>query len=208
VEAVTKGLANLDRHLANVRDHYGLPVVVSLNHFLHDTEAEIKVVQDHCAAKGFKAVVAKHWAHGSAGAQDLVKEIMAAVDTNQKGDFKFVYPDSMSLFDKVAAIATKIYGVGDLVASTAVRNKLDKWSKEYGNFPVCVAKTQMSFSSDAGLRGAPSGHKLEIKEVRINVGARFVVAVCGDIMTMPGLPTHPSAERIDISDDGVITGLF
>jgi len=152
--------------------------------------------------------VAKHWAAGSKGAQDLVKEVLAACDSNEKGNFKFVYPDSVSLFEKIQAIGTKIYGAGEVVAGTPVKNKLDKWSKEYGNFPVCIAKTQMSFSTDAGKRGAPSGHKMEVREVKINMGARFVVAICGDIMTMPGLPTHPSAERIDISDEGVISGLF
>jgi formate--tetrahydrofolate ligase len=208
VDALTKGFANLDRHLNNISQQYGLPVVVSVNHFYHDTDAEIKCVMDHVAELGHTAVLAKHWADGAKGAKDLAEKIVAAAEKNPAGNFKFQYPDESPLIDKIRAVCQNVYGAADIEADQPIKNKLAKWDKEYPGFPVCIAKTQMSFSTDPTKRGAPSGHVVTVREVRINAGARFVVAVCGDIMTMPGLPKVPAAESIDVDADGVISGLF
>lgn len=208
VEALKKGLANLDRHLSNIKEHYGLPVVVSVNHFYHDTDAEVAAVMDHLQnVRGVPAVLAKHWAFGGAGAEELAKAVVAAVEANTS-PMKFVYPTEDPLWAKIRAVATKIYGARDIDASEGVRKRLDTLSKKYPNFPVCIAKTQSSFSTDASKRGAPSDHAVEIREVRLAAGAGFVVAICGDIMTMPGLPKVPAAEGIDIDATGRIIGLF
>lgn len=207
VEAMKKGFVNLDRHLHNIRENYGLPVVVSVNHFSHDTPAEISALMDHISSQGVSAVVAKHWAHGGAGAEDLAKAVVSAVEGNSS-PFKFVYPLEDDLWTKIKTIATKIYGAADISASEVLRKRLDKMSKSYPGFPVCIAKTQSSFSTDASKRGAPSGHIVEIKEVRVAAGAGFVVVICGEVMTMPGLPKAPSAEVIDVTEDGRIVGLF
>jgi formate--tetrahydrofolate ligase len=208
IEAVEKGFANLERHVRNVRDVYGLPCVVSINHFAQDTEAEIAAVQKKCAAFGVPAVVARHWAEGGAGAEVLARTVTELANSG-KADLKFVYPDDASLADKIGAVAAKVYGAAAVAFDARARTRLDELEKEgYGRFPVCIAKTQYSFSSDATLRGAPTGHTLTVREVRLSAGAEFVVAICGDIMTMPGLPKVPAAVKIDLTDDGKVMGLF
>jgi formate--tetrahydrofolate ligase len=205
--ALERGIANLERHVNNIRNHYGLSCVVAINHRTEDTDAEIKLLMNKLAHHGAKVVLARHWAEGGAGAADLAREVVRLCD--EPGDFKFVYEDSATLWEKMHAIATRIYGAADISAETKVRAQITRLQAEgYGHYPVCVAKTQYSFSTDPALRGAPSGHVIQIREVRLAAGAEFVVMVCGDIMTMPGLPKAPSACNIDVGDDGRITGLF
>ncbi|WP_341890436.1 formate--tetrahydrofolate ligase [Variovorax sp. YR752] len=206
VAALERGLPNLERHLRNVQEVYGLPCVVAINHRSHDTPAEIELLMSRVEALGGKAVVAKHWAEGGAGAEALAREVVAACEKPNR--FRFVYEDTMPLWQKVEAIATKVYGAASVTASAAVKERIERLQADgYGHFPVCIAKTQMSFSTNAALRGAPSGHVLDIREVRLAAGAEFVVMVCGDIMTMPGLPKVPAAELIDIDGQGRISGL-
>jgi formate--tetrahydrofolate ligase len=205
--ALEVGLANLERHVHNIQQHYGLPCVVSINHFTFDTDAEIALLQKKCAELGVQAVVAKHWAHGSAGAEDLAKTVAEIVD-QRPGTHSFVYGDDLSLWQKIEAIAGKIYGAGSVTAEAKVKAQLDAWGSEYGHYPVCMAKTQMSFSTDPNAKGAPSGHNVHIREVRLASGAGFIVAIAGDMMTMPGLPKVPAAEHIDVDDNGRIIGLF
>jgi formate--tetrahydrofolate ligase len=207
-EVLRRGLANLERHINNVRNHYGLPCVVAINRFSNDTEAEIELLKEKVAHHGAKVIVANHWAKGGAGAEDLAHAVVAMTDT-VPSNFKFVYKDSDTLWDKVTAIATKIYGASEVVADTKVRARIKALQADgYGDYPVCIAKTQYSFSTDPSLRGAPTGHVLPIREVRLAAGARFVVMICGDIMTMPGLPKFPASERIDLNEDGQVVGLF
>ena len=207
--ALEKGLANLQRHVANVRDHYGLPCVVAINRFPDDTDAEIEKLQAIMASSGVPVVLATHWAHGGVGAENLAKAVVGAIDQAGASTMRFVYEDDLSLWDKMKAIATKVYGASDITADTKVRNQIKKLQDDgYGHYPVCVAKTQYSFSTDASLRGAPSGHIVNVREVRLAAGAEFVVMVCGDIMTMPGLPKVPSAEAIDLDAQGRVVGLF
>ena len=206
VAALERGLPNLERHLRNVQEVYGLPCVVAINHRSHDTPAEIDLLTKRVEALGAKAVVARHWAHGGAGAEELAREVVAACATPNR--FQFVYEESLPLWQKVEAIATKVYGAAGVTAAPAAKERIERLQAEgYGHFPVCIAKTQMSFSTNAALRGAPSGHTLDIREVRLAAGAEFVVMVCGDIMTMPGLPKVPAAELIDIDAQGRISGL-
>lgn len=205
--ALQKGFANLERHLNNVTEHYGLPCVVCINHFTFDTDAEIKLLLEKCESLGVKCVVSKHWAEGGKGAEQLAKEVLEIVD-NREADFKFVYDEELPLWDKIEAIATKLYGASCIRANAKVKGDIAALQKKYGHFPICMAKTQMSFSTDPTLKGAPSDHTVEISEVRLANGAGFIVAIAGNMMTMPGLPKTPAAERIDITDDGVITGLF
>ncbi|MFN0215236.1 MAG: formate--tetrahydrofolate ligase [Saprospiraceae bacterium] len=207
LEALEKGFTNLERHVHNVRTHYGLPCVVAINHFTFDTEAEINLLKGKLAPHGVPVVVSKHWADGGKGAEDLARAVVEITE-NQKSAFQFLYEDEMPLWDKMKAIATKIYGASDISADADVRNKIKKLQEEYGHYPVCVAKTQYSFSTDPKLRGAPSGHVVNIREVRLSAGAEFIVMVCGDIMTMPGLPKVPSADKIDIDENGKVVGLF
>jgi formate--tetrahydrofolate ligase len=205
--ALERGIANLERHVNNIRNHYGLSCVVAINHRTEDSDAEVKLLMNKLAHHGAKVVLARHWAEGGAGAADLAHEVVRLCD--EPGDFKFVYEDSATLWDKMRAIATQIYGAADIAAETKVRAQIVRLQADgYGHYPVCVAKTQYSFSTDPQLRGAPSGHVIQIREVRLAAGAEFVVMVCGDIMTMPGLPKAPSACNIDVGDDGRITGLF
>jgi formate--tetrahydrofolate ligase len=207
--ALEKGLSNLQRHVGNVRDHYGLPCVVAINRFPDDTDAEIEKLQAIMASSGVPVVLATHWADGGAGAENLAKAVVGAIDEAGASTMRFVYEDNMSLWDKMKAIATKVYGASDITADTKVRNQIKKLQDDgYGHYPVCVAKTQYSFSTDASLRGAPSGHIVNVREVRLAAGAEFVVMVCGDIMTMPGLPKVPSAEAIDLDAQGRVVGLF
>ena len=205
--ALEKGFANLERHLSNITDHYGLPCVVSINHFTFDTDAEIALLQQKCAALGAKCVVAKHWAHGGAGAETLAQAILEIVDNREPG-FSYVYDAELPLWNKIEAIATKLYGAAKISASPKIMAEIKALQANYGHFPICMAKTQMSFSTNPNAKGAPSDHTVEINEVRLANGAGFIVAIAGDMMTMPGLPKAPAAERIDISDDGVISGLF
>ncbi|WP_022947313.1 formate--tetrahydrofolate ligase [Methylohalobius crimeensis] len=204
--ALEAGMVNLERHLRNIREHFGLSCVVAINHFVSDTEAEIALLQQRIAALGAKAVVCRHWAEGGAGAEELAREILQAVD--EPSQCRFLYPDDAPLWDKIEAIATKLYGAAGISAEPKVRQQVERLSDEYRHYPVCIAKTQYSFASDPELRGAPEGHTLTIREVRPAHGAEFLVVVCGNIMTMPGLPKQPAAERIDIDEQGRISGLF
>lgn len=205
--ALEHGFENLERHLHNITNNYGLPCVVCINHFTFDTDAEIVLLKQKCESLGVICVVSKHWAGGGAGAEQLAKEVINIVDNCEPG-FSFVYDEEQLLWDKIKTIATKIYGAGDISASPKVRAEIEALQKYYGKFPVCIAKTQMSFSTDPTIKGAPSGHTVEIREVRLANGAGFIVVIAGDMMTMPGLPKIPAAERIDITDGGQIVGLF
>ncbi len=207
VAALEKGIVNLERHIDNVQNNFGLPCVVSINHRTHDTQAELDLLVDRVTKRGAKIVVAKHWADGGKGAADVARIV---VDMCEKpNNFKFVYEEQAPLWDKMKAIATKIYGASDITADSKVRGQIKKLQEAgYGHYPICVAKTQYSFSTDPQLRGAPSGHVVNIREVRLAAGAEFIVMVCGDIMTMPGLPKVPSANAIDVDDSGKIIGLF
>ena len=209
VEALIKGCANLDRHVANIRTHYGLPVVVGVNRFKSDTKAEIDALIAHMAQQGVEAVMAEHFAKGGAkGAKQLAEVVVRVVEANPDPQLKFVYEDSDPLWTKLEKIAKKIYHASEVTASSAVRNKIRSFEKDgYGHFPVCVAKTQYSFSTDPKLRGAPSGHVFNVRDVYISAGAGFMVALSGDIMTMPGLPKVPAADHIDIDQHGNIIGL-
>jgi formate--tetrahydrofolate ligase len=207
VAALEKGIVNLERHIDNVRNNYGLPCLVAINHRAEDTDAEIKVLIERAGSRGAKVILAKHFAEGGKGAVAVAEEVvkMAA----QPSTFKFVYEETTPLWDKMKAIATKIYGASDIAADAKVRNQIKQLQENgYGNYPVCVAKTQYSFSTDPKLRGAPSNHIVTIREVRLNAGAEFVVMICGDIMTMPGLPKVPSSVNIDVDESGKIVGLF
>jgi formate--tetrahydrofolate ligase len=208
VAAVEKGLSNLERHVDNIRHRYGLPCVVSINHFTSDTQEELDLLRRHMDRQGVPVVVARHWAEGSKGAEELAHVVVKLAESGT-AHMRFVYQDEDSLWDKMKAIATRVYGAADISADSAVRAKIQKLQADgYGHYPVCVAKTQYSFSTDPKLRGAPSGHMVNIREVRLAAGAEFVVMICGDIMTMPGLPKEPASSRIDIDDDGRISGLF
>jgi formate--tetrahydrofolate ligase len=207
LKAVEKGLVNLERHFNNIQNHYGLPCVVSINHFTHDTDAEIDLLKKKVESLGGKAVVARHWAEGSAGAEELARTVVDIVD-NRPGRHKYVYEDKDPLWEKIQSIAKNIYGAGEVTAPAKVRQQLDAWAGDYGDFPVCMAKTQMSFTTDAAVRGAPEGHTVEISEVRLSNGAGFIVAIAGNMMTMPGLPRVPAAEKIDVDENGNISGLF
>ncbi len=207
LEALDQGMANLERHLRNIREHYGLPCIVSINHFTHDTDAEVALLQERVEALGAQAVVAKHWAAGGAGAEELAAAVADVAD-NRPGQHSYVYPDDLPLWEKIEAVARKIYGAGQVTANSKVRAQIEQLNRDYGTFPVCMAKTQMSFSADPTARGAPEGHTVEISEVRPAHGAGFVVAIAGNMMTMPGLPKVPAAEKIDVDAGGNISGLF
>jgi formate--tetrahydrofolate ligase len=207
LDALKKGLVNLERHIRNVREHYGLPCVVAINHRTEDSTAEVELLKASAAAHGVQVVLARHWAEGGKGATELAHAVVALCE--QKSQFKFVYQDSDTLWDKVKKVATAIYGASDITADAKVKTQIEKLQTSgYGHYPVCIAKTQYSFSTDASKRGAPSNHVINIREVRLAAGAEFVVMVCGEVMTMPGLPKVPSAHAIDITDDGRIVGLF
>ncbi|MDE1991911.1 MAG: formate--tetrahydrofolate ligase [Rhizobiaceae bacterium] len=207
VEALVKGCANLGRHVANVRK-FGIPVVVAINHFISDTEAEIEAVKDYVARLGAEAILCRHWAEGSAGIEDLAYKVVELAESGQ-AHFQPLYPDNLTLFEKIEIVASKIYHAGEVTADKAVRDQLRSWEDQgYGHLPVCIAKTQYSFSTDPNLRGAPEGHVVPVREVRLSAGAGFVVVITGEIMTMPGLPKSPAAERIFLNDQGYIEGLF
>ena len=212
LDALGKGIANIERHVANIRDHYGLPCIVAINNFTFDTPAELALLQERMAEHAVPVIVARHWAEGGKGAEDVARAVVALVEGDKKqavSGFKFVYEESLPLMDKITAIATKIYGAAKVTASAKVAEQIKKLQEAgYGHYPVCVAKTQYSFSTDAQLRGAPENHVINVREVRLAAGAEFVVMVCGDVMTMPGLPKVPSAEKIDLDDSGKVVGLF
>ena len=205
--ALEKGVANLERHVSNVRNQYGLPCVVSVNHFTADTDAEHALLAKKMATLEVPLVLARHWAEGGAGATDLARKVVEIADKGA-ANFRFVYDEKQTLWDKVKTIATKVYGAADISADSKIRARFEELQKSYGNYPVCIAKTQYSFSTDPSLRGAPSGHMVNIREVRLAAGAEFIVVVCGDVMTMPGLPKVPSADKIDIDAQGRVVGLF
>ena len=204
--ALKKGIPNIERHALNIRNHYGLSCVVAINHRTEDSDEEITLLMDELAQKGFKVILARHWSEGGKGATELANEVVRMCE--EPSNFKFLYQDSDSIWDKMKAIATKIYGASDISASAKVRGEIQKLQELYGHYPVCVAKTQYSFSTDPSLLGAPSNHVVNIREVRLAAGAEFIVMVCGDIMTMPGLPKVPGACNIDVGLDGKISGLF
>jgi formate--tetrahydrofolate ligase len=207
ITALEHGISNLERHIDNVRDGYGLPCLVAINHRAEDTDAEIRTLIERAAHHGVKVVLGRHYAEGSAGALDIAREVVHLCE--EPNYFKFVYDEHATLWHKMKAIATRIYGASDITADTKVREQIKQLQESgYGNYPVCVAKTQYSFSTDPKLRGAPSGHVVNIREVRLAAGAEFVVMICGDIMTMPGLPKIPAANAIDVDDNGKIVGLF
>ncbi|MDP9065447.1 MAG: formate--tetrahydrofolate ligase [Pseudomonadota bacterium] len=206
--ALEKGIANLEKHVSNVKNHYGLPCVVSVNHFTADTDAEHELLAKKMATLAVPLVLARHWADGGAGAADVARKVVEVIEKGQS-NFRFVYEESQTLWDKIKTIATKIYGAADISADPNIKAQIEKLQADgYGHYPVCIAKTQYSFSTDAAARGAPSGHVVKIREVRLAAGAEFVVVVCGDVMTMPGLPKVPSSEKIDIDERGRVVGLF
>ena len=205
--ALGHGLANLERHVRNLRDVFGVPCVVSINHFAADTEAEHALLRERIGALGVPVLTARHWAEGGRGAVDVAREVVRLCE--QPSTLRFAYEDSDPLWEKMRLLATRIYGAADISASADVRAQIARLQEAgYGHYPVCVAKTQYSFSTDPTQRGAPSGHTVNVREVRLAAGAEFVVMVCGDIMTMPGLPTVPSAELIDLDEQGRVVGLF
>ena len=207
VDAVKMGCANLARHLANVKQ-FGVPVVVAVNQFSADTEAELQAVVDAAAEQGARAIVCSHWANGGAGTEALAHHVVEMIEAGE-GAFEPLYPDEMPLWEKVETVAKRIYGASGITAPAAVRNRFKALQNGgYGHFPVCMAKTQYSFSTDPSRKGAPEGHEIPVRELRLSAGAEFVVAVCGDMMTMPGLPGTPAAEGIHINDSGRIEGLF
>ena len=207
VEAVVKGCPNLGRHIENVKS-FGVPVLVAINHFVTDTDAEVQAVQDYVSEMGAEAILCKHWEKGSEGTVDLAKRVSDIADSDS-GNFAPLYNDEMSLFDKIETIAKRIYRADEVLADAKIRNQLKEWEMAgYGGLPVCMAKTQYSFTTDPNLRGAPTGHSLPIREVRLCAGAGFVVVICGEIMTMPGLPSKPASENIMLNEIGQIEGLF
>jgi formate--tetrahydrofolate ligase len=207
VAAVNKGCANLGRHIGNLKS-FGVPVVVAINHFVTDTDAEVQAVKDYVKTQGSEAILSQHWEHGSKGSEALATRVAEIADSGISA-FAPIYPDDMKLADKIQTIAKRIYHADEALMDQKIRDQLKLWEEQgYGNLPVCMAKTQYSFSTDPTLRGAPTGFSVPVREVRLSAGAGFVVAVCGEIMTMPGLPRRPSAENIHLNDDGQIEGLF
>ena len=212
--ALEKGMANLERHVDNITGRFGLPAVVAINRFDADTEAELDLIRRAMRARGVDVVLAEHWAKGSAGAEALAHEVVRLAEQGKGASAARtvpnpLYPDDMPLWDKLRTIATRIYGAADISAPAKVRRQIEDWQAQgYGHYPVCVAKTAASFSTDPTVLGAPSGHVVNVREVRLSAGAGFIVMICGDLMTMPGLPKVPSAQRIDIGPDGKVVGLF
>ncbi len=207
VDAVKEGCANLGRHIGNLKS-FGVPVVVAINHFVTDTDVEVQAVKDYVETQGAEAIVSRHWELGSEGSADLATRVAEIAESGQS-QFAPLYKDELTLFEKIETIAKRIYRADEVLADQKIRNQLKDWEDQgYGNLPVCMAKTQYSFSTDPNLRGAPTGHSVPVREVRLSAGAGFVVAVCGEIMTMPGLPSKPAAENIHLNDAGEIEGLF
>ncbi|MGB1062839.1 MAG: formate--tetrahydrofolate ligase [Paracoccaceae bacterium] len=207
VDAVIQGCPNLGRHIENVKS-FGVPVVVAINHFVTDTDAEVKAVQDYVSDMGSEAILCKHWEKGSEGTVDLAERVAEIADS-QIGNFAPLYNDEMSLLGKIETIAKRIYRADEVLADAKIRNQLKEWEAAgYGNLPVCMAKTQYSFTTDPNRRGAPTGHSVPVREVRLSAGAGFIVVICGEIMTMPGLPSKPASESIMLNESGQIEGLF
>lgn len=207
VDALKKGCANLGRHIENVKQ-FGVPAVVGINHFVTDTDAEIAAVKEYVASQGSEAVLCQHWAKGSEGTEELAKRVVSLVEGGS-AQFAPLYPSAMPLFEKIEAVAKRIYRAKEVIADKKIRDQLRQWEEQgYGDLPVCMAKTQYSFTTDPNMRGAPNDHSLPIREVRLSAGAGFVVVICGEIMTMPGLPRVPSAESIRFNEEGLIEGLF
>jgi formate--tetrahydrofolate ligase len=206
-DAVAKGCDNLGRHIENIKS-FGVPAVVAINHFVTDTDNEVAVIKSYVESLGSEAILCKHWADGSAGTVDLATRVAEIADSGM-AQFSPLYPDEMPLFEKIETIAKRIYRADEVMADKKIRNQLRQWESDgFGHLPICMAKTQYSFSTDPELRGAPTGHNVPIREVRLSAGAGFVVVICGEIMTMPGLPRLPSAEAIMLNDAGEIDGLF
>ena len=207
VDAVNAGCANLGRHIENLKS-FGVPVVVAINHFTGDTDAEVAALQAYVDSQGSEAIISRHWELGSDGSRDLATRVAEIADSDI-GNFAPIYPDDMPLFNKIETIAKRIYRAEEVLADKKIRDQLRSWEEQgYGNLPVCMAKTQYSFSTDPNLRGAPTGHSVPVREVRLSAGAGFIVAICGEIMTMPGLPSVPAAEAIHMNSDGEVEGLF
>jgi formate--tetrahydrofolate ligase len=207
LDALREGCANLARHIENVKS-FGVPVVVAINRFSADTDAEMEIIREVAEQNGVRAIECTHWANGGAGAEALAHEVVELVDSGH-ANFAPLYPNSMPIWDKIKTVATRLYRADDIIADQKIRDQIKALHEDgYGELPVCIAKTQYSFSTDPNLVGAPTGHVLPIREVRLSAGAGFVVVVCGDIMTMPGLPREPAANRININAQGQIEGLF
>ena len=207
VDAVKKGCPNLGRHIENVKS-FGVPVVVAINHFVTDTDAEVQAVKDYVSSMGSEAILCQHWAKGSEGTKELATRVAEIADADM-ANFAPLYSDDLSLFEKIETIAKRIYRADEVLADKKIRDQLKEWEAAgYGKLPVCMAKTQYSFTTDPNRRGAPTGHSVPVREVRLSAGAGFVVVICGEIMTMPGLPRVPAAESIRINDEGLVEGLF
>jgi formate--tetrahydrofolate ligase len=207
VEAVQNGCENLGRHIGNVKS-FGVPVVVAINHFVTDTDAEVAAVRDYVESQGSEAILCQHWAKGSEGTEELATRVAQIADSGVS-QFAPLYRDDLPLFDKIERVAKSIYRADEVLADKKIRNQLREWEEAgFGHLPVCMAKTQYSFSTDPNLRGAPTGHSVPVREVRLSAGAGFIVVVCGEIMTMPGLPRKPAAETICLNEEGLIEGLF
>ena len=207
-EALKKGLPNLERHIKNIKK-FGLDVVVAINHFITDTDKEVKIIEDHCSKLGVKASLCTHWSNGGDGTKDLANSVVEICNKSKKNGFKFLYSAEMPLLKKIEAIAKEIYAAGEVIADNKIKDQLKKMEKDgFGKFPICIAKTQYSFSTNPDLKGAPSDHEFPIREVRLSSGAEFIVVICGAIMTMPGLPKIPAADSIKLNDKGEIEGLF
>ena len=207
VDAINEGCANLGRHIENIKS-FGVPAVVAINHFVTDTDAEVAAVKAYVESLGSEAILCKHWADGSKGTKELATRIAEIADSGTS-QFSPLYADEMPLFEKIETVAKRIYRADEVLADKKIRDQLRQWeSAGYGNLPVCMAKTQYSFSTDQNLRGAPTGHSVPVREVRLSAGAGFIVVICGEIMTMPGLPRQPAAEVIGLNDAGDVEGLF
>ena len=199
-------MSNLKRHIENIKK-FGLPIVVAINHFKADTDNETAALKQECKKIGVEAIICKHWAEGSNGTVELAKKVVELV--NEKNSFKFLYEDKIPLIEKIEKIAKEIYGAEEVIADNKIREQLKQYENNgYGDFPICIAKTQYSFSTDPSLKGAPTGHSIPIRELRLSSGAEFIVVICGEIMTMPGLPSVPAANSIHLNEKGQIEGLF
>jgi len=208
IDALKKGLPNLERHIKNIKK-FGLEVTVAINHFISDTDQEVKIIQDYCSKLGLKANLCMHWAKGGAGIEELANHVLELCKKAKKENFKFLYSNDINLWKKIEIIAQEMYGASEVVADTKIRDQLKKMQDDgFSKLPICVAKTQYSFSTDPNLKGAPTGHVLPIREIKLSSGAEFIVVICGSIMTMPGLPRVPAANSIRLNNKGEIEGLF
>ena len=208
VEALKKGLPNLERHIKNIKK-FGLEITVAINHFITDTDKEVKIIEEHCSKLGVKANLCMHWAKGGEGIKELANHVVELCKKAKKDNFKFLYSNDIDLWKKIEIIAKEMYGASEVMADTKIRDQLKKMQDDgFGKLPICVAKTQYSFSTDPNLKGAPKGHSIPIREIRLSSGAEFIIVICGSIMTMPGLPRVPAANSIKLNEKGEIEGLF